>query len=797
MRAGGEGTRGRVMPALRSAARTIVLVACVALVAGCAQQRIRDTAQAQLRAGDYEQSLKGLEAGLQTYPESAVLRAGLIEIRLEVQTRLIREATLARSEGRLDEAEKALQRASTVQAGNARVQSLLTEIAVERRQRSALAEAEALVAQRKPTAALVVITDALKANPRQPDLVALQRKLEYTQRQTQIKSSQTTLAETRPISLDFRDANLKTVLDVLSRNSGVNFILDKDIRPDARVTVFLRSAKVEDAIDLITSTNQLAKKIIDSQTLLIYPNTPEKRLEHQEQVVRVFYLASGDAKGAAAFLKSMLKLRDPYVDERTNMLALRDSQENVQLAERLIGLYDTPEPEVLLEVEVIEIFTSRLTDLGVKLPDSFSLNVLPPAGEDGLTLANVRGLTRDRIGLSIGGVTVNLKRETGDFNTLANPRIRVKNKEKARILVGDKVPVVSATTGQSGFVSDSISYLDVGLKVDVEPTVYVDDEVAIKVGLEVSSLGAPVKTASGSLAYQIGTRNATTMLRLRDGETQLLAGLISAQDRSDASRVPGLGDLPVMGRVFSSTRDDNQRTELVLSITPRILRNQRRPDVTEAEMWVGTDTSPRVRPIGGGVRVASADDGVARPTAAAPLRSDGPQPGSRAVGMNTAPPPVGTQAAPTAGAAVNVAAAATTGPTTAHWVGPAQAKTGETFSVALELQVGQPLRGAPAQIEYAKDLLELVSIEEGDLLKQGGVATNFTHSIDAASGRANAAVLRSQPSGVSGRGKFVTLTFKARAPGTAQVRATGIEPIGTAGTLAPIATLPTLSIQIQ
>ena len=756
--------------------------AALTLLTGCAQQRIRDTAQTQARAGDYEKALSTLDDGLKTYPDSALLRAGLVETRADAQTRLLRDTSAARAEGRLEDAEKLLARATAVQPGNPRVDALRTEIAVERRQRAALVEADTLAGQRKSTAALAVLNDALKANPRQPDLLALQRKLELSQRQAQVQSAQSTLAETRPISLDFRDANLRTVLDVISRNSGINFILDKDIRPDVRVTVFLRSAKVEDAIDLITGTNQLAKKVVDNRTLLIYPNTPEKRAEHQEQVVKVFYIASGDAKGAATFLKSMLKIRDPYVDERTNMLALRDSQENVQLAERLIALFDTAEPEVLLEVEVIEINTTRLTDLGVQLPDSFSLTLLPPAGSDSLNLANVRGLTRDRIGLSIGGVTVNLKRETGDFNTLASPRIRVRNKEKAKILVGDKIPIVSATTGSTGFVADSISYQDVGLKLDVEPTVYIDDEVSIKISLEVSTLGNQVKTASGSLAYQIGTRNATTLLRLHDGETQLLAGLISTSDSSNATRVPGLGDLPAVGRLFSSTLDNNQRTELVLSITPRILRNQRRPDVNESEMWVGTDAAPRLRPVGG-LRVAP-DDAAPRPGTPAALGAAGPQPGVRAVG-GIPGIPVGTMSTPVPSQTI------------AQWSGPAQVKRGDTFTVAFELQTEQPLRGVPVQFAYSTELLQLESIQEGELFKQGGVPTNFTQSIDSKEGRASAAVLRSQATGATGRGTMATFTFKAKAAGIAEVGVLGMEPIGPAGALPPITALPSLSIQVQ
>lgn len=756
------------------------------LLAGCAEQRIRETAQWQSRSGDYEQAVQSLETGLKTYPESAMLRAGLIETRVEAVSRLVGLATAARNEGRLDDAERLLRRARALQPADPRIENLISELDVERRQRGALAEAEALYAQRKTTAALATINEALKGNSRQPDLLALKQKIEVAQRQSQVKAAQLGLAETRPISLDFRDASLRTVLDVVSRNSGINFILDKDIKSDARVTVFLRSAKVEDAIDLITSTNQLAKKVIDKQTLLIYPNTPEKQREHQEQVVRVFYMASAEAKGAAAFLKSMLKIRDPYVDERTNMLALRDSLENVQLAERLLTLYDTSDPEVLLEVEVIEINTTRLTELGVKFPDTFSLTVLPPVDETGLTLANVRGLTRDRIGLSIGGVTVNLKRETGDFNTLANPRIRVKNKEKAKILVGDKLPIVTTTSSSTGFVSDSVNYIDVGLKLEVEPTVAVNDDVAIKIALEVSSLGSVLKTASGSTAYQIGTRNASTLLRLRDGETQLLAGLISTQDRNDASKIPGLGDLPLAGRLFSNHSDNSQRVELVLSITPHVVRNVRRPDANEAELWVGTEALPRMRPAGG---VMVADEA---PAAATPAGLAGSPPGPTGGATPNMPVPgqQGQGGAPPSASVVPVA------PTVAL-KGPAQVKVGETFEVTLQLQIPQALRGLPAQFSYSKDKLELLGVDEGGLFRQGGAQTSFTKALDQAKGSANAGVLRTSATGAMGDGDVFTLRFKAVSAGAADVGVTSLQPVGLAGPVPPPTPLPSLKVQVQ
>jgi general secretion pathway protein D len=491
--------------------------------------------------------------------------------------------------------------------------------------------------------------------------------------------------------------------------------------------------------------------------------------------VRVFYLASAEAKNAAAFLKSMLKIREPYVDERSNMLAIREAPENIELAERLLALYDTTEPEVLLEVEVMEIRSNRLTDLGIQFPDSFSLTPLAPSGSAGLTLGNVRNLTRNDIALGVGGILVNLKREVGDFNTLANPRIRARNKEKAKILIGDKVPVITATTGTGGFVSDTVSYIDVGLKLDVEPTVYADDEVAIKIGLEVSSIASQVRTTSGTLAYQIGTRNASTLLRLRDGETQLLAGLISNEDRSAANRVPGIGDLPVMGRFFSSQRDETNRTELVLAITPRVLRNIRRPDASETELWVGTEATPRIRPAGGRFASANASDA---PQAAAPAAS--------ASAPSSPVPAIG-----------NDNAAAPASPMTLKWRAPSEVKVGDTFVVTLELASPIGLRGAPMQLSFSKDRLNLVDIDEGDFFRQGGAPTSFSKSIETGEGRARAGVLRNQATGATGQGTVLSLRLKAVAPGTAEVNLAGFESITLGETAPKLALPPALRIQVK
>jgi general secretion pathway protein D len=230
-----------------------------------------------------------------------------------------------------------------------------------------------------------------------------------------------------------------------------------------------------------------------------------------------------------------------------------------------------------------------------------------------LTVESLKNIAPSQIAIS-PTPSVNFRKDDSDVNILANPRIRVKNREKAKIHIGDKVPVITSNTTSTGVISESVSYLDVGLKLDVEPSVLMRDDVQIKVGLEVSNIVREIRSNSGTLTYQIGTRNAGTTLRLKDGETQVLAGLISDEDRSTASRIPGLGDLPLLGRLFSNQRDERSKTEIVLLITPRVLRSDatRQPALTEFRG--GTENA-----IGGGLAAPFTPSAPTAPEQTPPL----------------------------------------------------------------------------------------------------------------------------------------------------------------------------------
>ncbi len=730
------------------------------LIVGCAETRVLNESTQALRGGQYKKAVARLDEGIKEFPESTSLRSTLLRMRSEVQTQLISKALSERAAGQYDAAAATLIEALTLDPTNARLQALVGDLDLERKGTDDLAAALKLAEAHQPERALRALEQALKDNPRNAGLQELQRRLLSEQRSAQVQALSSGLAESRPISLDFRDASLRTVLDVVTRHSGVNFVLDRDVRAEARVTVLLRQARVDDALDLITSSNQLAKKVVDARTVIIYPNTPEKQREYQEQLVRVFNLSNSDPKGAAAFLKAMLKIREPFIDERTNMLALRDSPENIQLAERLLAVFDSAEPEVLLELEVLEVSASRLTELGVKFPSSFSLSPLAPSGTTQLTMANLGNMGRDRIGVGIGNLLVNLRREVGDSSTLANPKLRVRNKERAKVLIGDKIPVVSTTSGTGGFVSENISYLDVGLKLDVEPTVFADDEVAIKVSLEVSSLGSSIKTSAGSIAYQIGTRNASTLLRLRDGETQLLAGLISREERSTANRVPGLGDLPLLGRLFSSQLDDGKRSELLLAITPRVLRNVKRLNASEAELWVGTDAAPKLRPVGG-LQFS------AQPVAGGPAPSAAPAMTGAVAALANSPAAFG------AGAPL-AAPAPPKGPGGLTFSAPTSGRIGETLEVRLGVR-DAPLRGLMTELQFDAEKLALVEAEEDDYFRQGNAVTSFSKRAE--SGKLNLSVLRNQATATEGVGNVFKLRFKLLSAGRADVRVVTVQPV--------------------
>lgn len=263
--------------------RSGALALCAVAVAGCAMdQRQRRLAEEAIAEGRLEEGLSSLARARAQRPDSATLKVGELSMRTQLIAELIDRARAAESAGHFEEANQVLQRALALEPSNGRVQERLANLAVSVTQQARLERVDALAADGQSQQALAQAEQALKDTPTHVGLLAAQRKLRAQQREQEVGVAQSSLAEKRPISLDFRDASLRTVLDVVSRSSGLNFVLDPGVKPEIRVTVYLKNTPVEEALDLLVNTHQLAKKVLDSKTVLIYPATPEKLKEHQE-----------------------------------------------------------------------------------------------------------------------------------------------------------------------------------------------------------------------------------------------------------------------------------------------------------------------------------------------------------------------------------------------------------------------------------------------------------------------------------------------------------------------------------
>ncbi len=630
----------------------LLLVAAL-LTAACANRTFED-GKRLIEQGRTEDGLAMLEAAARENPRDPEIRARLIRERDLAINRLLDLAERERAQGNLEAAEAAYRRALKMDANQARAKEGLAALQSDARLKLQLVQAEELLKKGEVTAADAKVRAILSENPNLAEAKSLQRRI--IERQESVAAAAPKPAFTKPITLEFRDAPIRSVFEMISRSAGMNFVFDKDVPNTIKVTIFVRNSSIEDAVKLLLATNGLERKVINDNSVLIYPNTPAKVKEYQELVVRSFYLGNADVKQTQTMIKSLVHTKDMFIDEKLNMLVIRDTPDAVRMAEKLIAAQDLAEPEVMLELEVLEVTRSRLQQLGIQYPNQLTvLNIVPnpattvatatgtvttaPATTttSQLTLDLLRGgPAQNQIGVA-PNPSLNLKNETSDVNLLANPRIRVKNREKAKVHIGDRVPVITTTSTANVGVSQAVNYLDIGLKLDVEPTVLLDDEVSIKVGLEVSNIVREITNTSGVLTYQIGTRTAATVLRLKNGETQVLAGLINDEDRRSSSGLPGLADLPLIGRLFSNRGSNSSKTEIMLLITPRVLRNIARPEFYAAQYAGGTDAAAGVPPLKigptapGALAMSGQGGAAARGNAAPPVTLEAVRAAERAV----------------------------------------------------------------------------------------------------------------------------------------------------------------------
>ncbi len=402
-----------------------------------------------------------------------------------------------------------------------------------------------------------------------------------------------------PLGLTFRNASLREVYQALGKSANVNFVFDPTFQ-DQPVTLDLHDVPFEQALGALGTVARTFHRAIQARVVLVVPDTPTKRREYEQQVVKTFYLSNADLKETIDLLRVVLGARRVAPLPGANALTINDAPDKVAAAERIIDTLDKKRAEVVVEVEILEVNRGKLQDYGIQLTSSATL---PDSGIAGgafpnplanTTLADNPYKRSNILVSSLPGVIYRLLRNDSSTRLLANPQLRSTEGQTAQARFGDQVPVPVTTfapIAQGGVSQQAITsfeYKSVGVNIDITPRVHHDGEISLALKLDVSSVGAP--------GYQqlptFNSRQVTTVIRLRDGETNILAGLIQDNERSSLTGLPGLASVPLIGKLFAHNHDELSSTDIVMTLTPHIVR---RPDLTEEDLrsfQVGGDAAP-------------------------------------------------------------------------------------------------------------------------------------------------------------------------------------------------------------
>jgi len=391
-----------------------------------------------------------------------------------------------------------------------------------------------------------------------------------------------------PASLVFRDAGSRDVFLSIARFANISLGFDPTFR-DAPVTVDLRNATLDGALGQVANVTRTFVRVTGQGSVLVIPDTPAKRREYEEEVVKIFYLSNADLKETMDLLRVVLDARRISPMTGTNALSIKDTPERIAAASRVLAAIDKARPEVIIDVELLEVDRSRLLEYGLQIasPGSQGISGSVTAATDEnqtLTLQALRNLTQSDILLAnLPGLYYRLLKGDGNTRTLANPQLRTTEGTTALARFGEKVPVPVttfapiATGGTPQQPITSFVYQDIGVNIDITPRTHHDDEVTLNLKVAVQSISG---TGFGDLPT-FANREINTVIRLRDGETNMLAGLIRDDERRVVSGIPGLSDIPLVGRLFASSRTETSQTDIILTLTPHIVRVL---DLSEADL---------------------------------------------------------------------------------------------------------------------------------------------------------------------------------------------------------------------
>ncbi len=558
-----------------------------------------------LAAERWEEAILAYKQALKDDPFDPSLQGKYALARERAAATYAERARTFLKEKQIDLALEEFKRALAIEPSSADYQAGFVEATRVKESRSQYREAERLAQLGRTDEAMSSFQRAAELDPTYRDpLESISRLTEEQQALTRGDRLK------QPVTLKFKNAGIKEVLEGVAKVGGFTLVFDKDVRNDP-ISISIQDTALEDALQLILNSNSLFSRQISPAVLIVSPDTRQKQEQYQDLMIRTFYLSNAKSKDMLSLLKSMLDSKHMHANEQLNTIVIRDQPEKIQMAEKIILANDRQEAEVLFDVEVLEVDRTVNQTYGLTYPKEVAYAMVPP-GFAGLiagtvaqqfTLRQLTNLGPDNYIFKLPtNVQLDFFKQITDAKTLAAPKIRVVNNKKAEINIGDKQPILLSTTnvlpGQAatGAVPTtstvtSVEFRDTGVKLTVEPSIRLGGELGLKMKIEVIRLGERVilQASPPITQFKFGNRSAETMLSIKDGETVVLGGLLQEEDRKTRVTIPWLGDLPLIGNLISSFKTERVTTEVILTITPHIVQNMTPPTLSAQAFWSGTE----------------------------------------------------------------------------------------------------------------------------------------------------------------------------------------------------------------
>jgi general secretion pathway protein D len=686
------------------------------------------------------------------HPKDLRYRAAFERLRFQAAAELVHEGQKLRADGKLDEAVANFQKALAI-------------------------DPSLFIAQQELTRTLKMIQE--QKNP-QPQAAGPPSSLE---KRVQEAAGPTELAPISnvPITVKMLSTKSDVVYRTIGQLAGVNVLFDPDYTPRV-ISVDLNGVTLEQALEITALESKTFWRPVTSNTIFVATDNPAKRKELEQSVLKTFYLSNlsqpTELQDVVNAIRAVLDVQRVQQLLSQNALVVRGTPDQIALAEKLVDDLDKPRPEVIIDIAVMQVSRDRSKTLGFNPPTSATVtlqsNINPTntttgttngtgvtgaTGANGIVLNTLGNLNATDFQVTIPSANLSALMNNSDTKLIQNPQIRALDGQKASLKIGDRVPVATGSfqpgiggVGINPLVNTQFQYLDVGVNIDITPRVHANGEVTLKISMDVSAVTGQ-QNIGGISQPIIGQRKIEHEIRLKDGEANLLGGIMEDQQTKSLAGIPGLAQIPILKYLFGQTTQDHSENEIVFAIVPHIIRS---PDVSaenQRAIAIGTAQTIELQP------------------------SEKPQTAAVAApaGRGEANPPQQNQPSVKPASTGPTGQNATPGGNPSFLFDPPtiQAVKGNTFAVNLLISGAQNVYSVPVQLNYNPNLLQLVNVSNGGFLSQDGQAVAVVHREDEAVGQSQITATRPPGAGgVSGQGAVVTLTFLAKATGQTPITIT-------------------------